>query len=259
MSHSSLTRPNPVVLSFAPKARSASNARLHSRVGELQSRGFEVLRSTTLRDLYKLASEHLKPDAPAMVLLSREHEENCTAATYLRTLYPNVGIVVIADSKNDETLAQILQSGADYYCLRDSATPLLVAILFRLLWRMGDAAKPLARPASAPAVQLPKQAEHAWSLQEQAWVLVSPEGVNIPLTTGERAFLTALLAAPEKRATHQQLIDAVNGVYAQDAPPTHPGRLGVLISRMRKKFSEHGIDMPLRSVHNWGYMFTGVV
>jgi len=259
MSCSIRPSPNPIVLSFAPKARSASNARLHSRVGELQSRGFEVLRSTTPRELYKLASEHLKPDAPAMVLLASGHEENCMAATYLRTLYPNAGVVVIADSKSDKALAQILQSGADYYCLRDSATPLLVAILFRLLWRMGDAAKPLARSASAPAVQLPEQTEHAWSLQEQAWVLVSPKGVNIPLTTSERAFLTTLLAAPEKRATHQQLIDAVNEVYTEDPLPTSPGRLGALISRMRKKFSEHGIDMPLRSVRNWGYMFTGVV
>lgn len=259
MHHAPVHPPNPLVLLLAPKASLLLNTKTSDRIGELQSRGFEVMRCATLRELYKLAQDHLKPDAPATVLLASQHEENCTAATYLRTLYPGAGIAAITSSKTDAALIQVLQSGADYYCLREHSTPLLVAMLFRLLSRVGRGVDASYRNTPGAAIHTRDSADQIWVMQEEAWVLVSPDGVNIPLTTGERAFLSVLLAAPDKRATHQQLTDAVNQAYALDTPPSHPGRLGVLVSRMRKKFTERGIDMPLRSVHNWGYMFTGAV
>src|SRR5690606_28199266 len=100
-------------------------------------------------------------------------------------------------------------------------------------------------------------ASAVWSLPEQAWILASPEGKRIALTTGERAFLMALLAAPNQRAAHADLISAVNEAYKQESVSALQSRLSVLVSRLRRKCAEHGAGLPLKSVHNWGYMFTG--
>lgn len=101
--------------------------------------------------------------------------------------------------------------------------------------------------------------DQGWSLHESGSVLMAPAGGRIPLTTGERAFISTLLAADGLRAPHRELIDAVNACYAAAAPRTHQARLGVLISRLRRKIKRYGYDLPLKSVHNWGYMFTGRV
>lgn len=94
-----------------------------------------------------------------------------------------------------------------------------------------------------------------WQFIDKNWALRCPDGQSIALTTGERAFLSILLSAPFQQATHAQLIDAVNAAYKQDEPRTHSVRLGVMVSRMRRKFNGAGMPLPLKSLHGWGYMF----
>jgi len=244
-------KPNLFVSFFAPKANAALTAARNKRIAGLQAQGFQVLRCTDALALHQYVLTSATTHVPPVAILAGTLSENCAATTYLRTLHASVGIVAIVDSTQEAEadVIRLFQSGVDNYCPHDASAVLLGAILLRLLARGGA----LPAPGSGPA----PNTENVWSLQEQAWVLVSPDGVRISLTTGERAFLTALLSAPDLRATHRQLIDAVNAGYDLDEPPTHQGRLGVMVSRMRRKFSTHGVAMPLKSVHNWGYMFTG--
>lgn len=240
---------NPLVMLLAPKATAGVGTASSKIAAALDTNGFEVLPCADILELYQLAQEKLKPDGPALVLLAGSHAENCVAATYLRTLHPYVGIIVILQGTAEEPLLQALQAGADTYCFRGSSAALLSALILRLQWRLNQR-------WSQPVVHDEPKAG-VWSLQEQAWSLVTPTGTRVPLTTGERAFLSFLLSAPNQRATHGQLIEAVNASYALKDPSAQPGRLGVLVSRMRRKLTVHGAVLPLKSMHNWGYMFTG--
>ncbi|MDS1140330.1 helix-turn-helix domain-containing protein [Pusillimonas sp. SM2304] len=242
-------KPNLSVSFFAPKANAALTAVRNKTIAGLQAQGFQVLRCTDVLALHQYILTSASTHAPPVAILSGTLTENCAAATYLRTLHAGAGIVAIVDPAPETDAILSLQSGVDNCFARNASPALLGAILFRLMARAG--AVPDADASAAPA------SGGIWSLEEQSWVLVSPDGVRIALTTGERAFLTALLNAPDLRATHRQLIDAVNAGYALSEAPTHQGRLGVMVSRMRRKFTAHGLTMPLKSVHNWGYMFTG--
>src|SRR5690606_8943342 len=181
--------PNLFVSFFAPKAKAALTAARNKRISGLQAQGFQVLRCTDVLALHQHILTSASTHAPPVAILSGTLAENCAAATYLRTLHASAGIIAIVDPAQEVDSIRLLQSGVDNCFARDASTALLGAILFRLMARAGAA--PEAAPT--PAASGPSG---VWSLQEQAWVLVSPDGVRIALTTGERAFLAALLSAP---------------------------------------------------------------
>lgn len=246
-------KPTLPVSFFAPQGSTALDPARNQCISGLQEQGFQVVRCTDIQTLHQQILTNASTHLPPVTILAGTVTENCAATTYLRTLHIGVGIVAIVCPAQEADTIRLLQSGVDNYFSLDGSAALLGAILFRLLARNGDA---LPKSHAEPAVTEPRG---VWSLQEQAWVLVSPDQLRITLTTGERAFLMALFNAPDLRATHRTLIDAVNAGYALTSPPTHQARLGVMVSRMRRKFAEHGLAMPLKSVHNWGYMFTGPV
>lgn len=246
-------RLDPVVMLFAPKAEGPAGRQRANRAAELRAHGFDVLRCNDMPELYRVAQARFSPDRLAMVVLDGTHDENCAAAASFRALHSGAGIVSMVEPDSETAVIQALQVGADNCCPQTGSTRLLVAMLLRLFHRAGNFQAPLAPQPDGDA------RPETWSLQEQGWVLVTPQGLRIGLTTGERAFLSTLFAMPDLRATHTQLIDAINASHALDDPQANQGRLGVLVSRLRRKFTDNGIDIPLKSVHNWGYMFTGPV
>ena len=159
-----------------------------------------------------------------------------------------MGIVATVCSGQDTEAIRLLQSGADNYFRHNTSSELLTAMLLRLMSRSGASTPELASHFAAQ--------EKAWALQEQGWKLISPEGTAIQLTTTERAFLKVLLGNPEHRATHGQLIEAVTQGPEVVPPHIHARRLGVLVSRLRRKCGQSGLALPVKSLHNWGYMFT---
>lgn len=239
------------ILFFTPRARAGTAPARTEKFKAMQDSGFQVQRCITIPALHKCLQASSAEPIPPVVVLAGTLLENCSATTYLRTLHPSMGIVAMVGPEQDAEIIRLLQSGVDNYFAHNASNELLAAILFRLL------ARPDVEPAyTEPA---PSAGANGWSLQDQAWKLVSPEGVAITLTTGERAFLAVLFRAPDRRATHRQLADAVNQDYALAASHEPQGRLGVLVSRMRQKCSGLGAPLPLKSLHNWGYMFTGPV
>lgn len=187
---------------------------------------------------------------PVVVILAGDQAENGAAATALRALYVNIGIIALADSLDEAGLIHQLQSGADTYCAAQASPDLLAAIVFRLLWRMGASSYPQLK--ASPNVAEPAK---TWHLAEQDWVLCLPDGRRVSLTTAERTFLSTLLNAPHQRASHDELMRAMNGPSELSGPRGRQARLGVMVSRLRRKFSQMGAPLPLKSVHNWGYMF----
>jgi DNA-binding response OmpR family regulator len=241
--------PQPLLLFIVPHDAAASTLRRTPLwVAKLASSGFQVRVCSDTAGAHVQVHRARALAVPSVAVLGGNLNQNMDAARYLQAVCPGTGIVMLMPGRGDAATIQALNSGADACCPAGVSVPLLAAVVFGLLRRLA------AGPGTATAVTA---VEGVWTLDEGGSVLMAPAGGRISLTTGERAFMTTLLSAPGSKAPHRQLIDAVNACYAHAAPRTHQARLGVLISRLRRKFARHGYDMPLKSVHNWGYMFTG--
>ncbi len=240
---------SPIALIFEPSPLDSDGS---GPLASLEAHGFQAIRCSGLTQLTQQARLHAQADRPMLAILAAETTENCATANYLRTVHPGLGILAMSDKADESSLIRLLQSGADNTCPRDASAALVTTILFRMVART-EQRLPAATPQTTETL-----ANDRWSLTDQDWVICSPEGRRISLTTGERAFLVTLLNAPEHRASHADLIAAINLAY--DALPEsdrRQSRLSVMVSRLRSKCNQHGIQLPLKSVHRWGYMFSG--
>lgn len=242
---------SPILVWFSPQAHHSAATIRALQDSTLCDLGFGLVHGQDLAELYRQVDRHVVRDGiPIAVVLAGGHQNNCAAAAYLRSLHPSLPIVAIPDLYSDSILIELLRCGVDSCCARDASSNLVAAMVTRLFVR--------ANPGlSITGVQTIDRDTGYWTLAEQGWLLIAPQGESVSLTTGERAFMSTLLSAPSLRATHQQLSVAVASSYAS-ASGQH-GTLGVLLSRLRRKVARHGLGVPVKSVHNWGYMFSGSV
>ena len=118
-------------------------------------------------------------------------------------------------------------------------------------------------PAGAP--RSPQDAASAsWRLEDSGWTLAGPRGDRLRLTTSERAFMSRLLAAPARRLSRGDLVASLGKAQrpSAGAQDGEPGRVSaslrgvdVMVCRLRRKAHKQGIDLPVRAVYRWGYMF----
>jgi DNA-binding response OmpR family regulator len=239
----------PIVIYYAAQAQSSHSLGFKC-VEEIKSLGFQVDICADSAELLRTADYCRTEEIMAIFLLSGSVIEICSLAMSLRAHQLQHAIVALMDTNSDMALTQVLQSGVDNYCDESSQIGLLAAILLRLQ----------ARFYRRTFLEQSEDVTPRWRLAEQDWVLVSPEGIRIRLTTNERCFMKILLGSPDLRVTHEQLTMAMGAHRSiESTQALRPGKLGVMISRLRMKFNEHGLVCPLKSLHNWGYMFTGVV
>lgn len=214
----------------------------------LASRGYTITPHTTLTALMQhINTVQAAANNGIVVIIDGRDADSATAVSILRSLPIDVGIVALVDRDDDATMLLLLQIGVDVCSFVCAPPDVSIATVSRLLWRLGRRKS----KAVAPKSKTPG----SWTLIKQGWVMRTPAGHSITLTTGERAFLMTLLNAPLKKATHEELICAVNASYNDLTAGAYQSRLGVMISRMRRKFMKAGDPLPLKSVHNWGYMF----
>jgi len=233
---------NPAVVLFAPASSPHSDAYPGSGLGAgLRAYGFAVTACADSRRLPVHVQDFGR--LPGCLVLGGSLAQNCAAAASARALAPSLGILALVSSTDEEHLLPIMRSGVDTYCPDSASARLVAAAVAGVLQRV--------RLFSSAARPIPQ-----WELRNHGWVLASPGGKRMPLTTGERAFLVALMGAPGCRACHADLIAAVGSAYGSQAPEWGRPRLGVLLARMRQKVQSHGETLPLKSVHGWGYMFT---
>lgn len=92
-----------------------------------------------------------------------------------------------------------------------------------------------------------------WRLDSGRRLLTDPEGVNVPLTTGEFNLLATLAAQPQRVFTRDRLLDAVSN---REWSPSDRS-IDVLIGRLRKKIEvDPAQPRLLVTVRNVGYVFT---
>lgn len=222
----------------------------------LRQRGFSVC---VFDDFAPLSDALERRDAtnrgwPGLLCLTGTLNGLTALTLRLRMSYPRLGILLLSDW-SESALLQALQSGADSL-LPISATPELLGCYAYSMFRRQ-------LPVTMVANKRPTD---LWRLEQNGWALCSPAGKRFSLTSAERSFFDCLLRHPERQATHAQLLQAIDerGGLAPDNTPASQhsysmaevNRLGVLVSRLRRKFERDATDLPIRSIHNWGYMFS---
>lgn len=92
-----------------------------------------------------------------------------------------------------------------------------------------------------------------WRLIDGGWRLLSPGGAVINLTYSEKFFLSCFVGQADKRIAREQLLEQ-NAIQNQSSRAVDS-----LISRLRRKASEQGFILPIKSIHGWGYSFIGLL
>lgn len=212
-----------------------------------------VLRSASASGSATIHLPAAPPDAaglscPVIVMVGLGASRSSSLAGTLRLMYPQVGIVTLADMDDHAQLVLQLHSGVDMLCPCNASAELVLATVLRLQSRSRGAPAMIAQGSSADEPS-------GWQLVDNGWSLQAPSGLGVSLTTRERAFLRALLAAPEYKVSHPDLLQAT-GVHTGGVDTSVAlNRLGVVVSRLRRKCSDAGFVLPLKSVYKWGYMF----
>ncbi|OZI71124.1 helix-turn-helix domain-containing protein [Bordetella genomosp. 12] len=111
-------------------------------------------------------------------------------------------------------------------------------------------------PASGPSTEvsfsskvIPADSGETWYLLYRGWVLGTPRGIRISLTSLERVCFQAIAESPGRELSRV--------VLSKILPGSNLRTLNVAISRLRKKVSEAGAELPLHTVHGMGYVFLG--
>lgn len=216
------------------------------RVLALEQSGVQASALHDLMAVYSLAAEQFGNANRTIFILEGEPHQLFAGLARLRSINRHLGVILLSPTLDESFIIQVLHGGADGYARSDASDSLLLAMVNNV-WRR----------ISTPA-QMGGHSEKPWTFTAKGWVLVSPRGERVDLTTTERQLLSTLLAAPGRRADHRTLLDALDD---GENIPLHSGqnRLGVIISRLKKKTDALGVELPLRSVHRWGYMFAAEV
>lgn len=213
------------------------------RIQALENSGIQASALHDLMAVYSLAPENLDHAQRTIFILEGVPHQLFAAVSRLRTINPNIGIIVLCTNLDEQFLVQLLHGGVDGYAPIHASDSLILALV-NSVWRR-----------QSQLVRGPHFEERVWTLTAKGWVLVSPKGQRIDLTTTERRLLIGLFSQPERRADHFTLLDVLASPGSR-ADGAGQNRLGVIISRLKKKAENKQVQLPLRSVHRWGYMFS---
>ncbi|WP_299199340.1 response regulator transcription factor [uncultured Amphritea sp.] len=98
-----------------------------------------------------------------------------------------------------------------------------------------------------------KDKEHAalWILDVSMWLLTTPDGIRHKLTKNERSLLNVLISKAGHSVSRQQLYEALGVSEYQYENRS----LDVQIARIRRRFTADSYTIPIKTVHNVGYLF----
>ncbi|HLS16948.1 MAG TPA: winged helix-turn-helix domain-containing protein [Paenalcaligenes sp.] len=237
-----LTQMSPLLYWYTFPEAQADKPSTNQRVQALENSGIQASILHDLMAVYSLAADQLEHSSRTIFILQGVPHQLFASVSRLRTANQNVGIIVLSSSLDEQFMVQLLHSGVDGYALSEASDSLVLALVNNVWRRISNYAR-LELLQSTP-----------WTLTSRGWVLISPSGQRLDLTTTERQLLTALFSQPGRRADHQTLLSALSDT-SQSPQGSGQNRLGVIISRLKKKADARNIEVPLRSVHRWGYMF----
>ena len=164
---------------------------------------------------------------------------------------PNVAVIILSarDSLSDRLSG--LRAGADRYLVKPVNLLELAANIDAVGNRL--ALNAMATAGAEPTRLGSDTPRGHWDLALKDWVLTSPQGKPLALTTHEFALLHHLIKVQGQAVTKRDLTDQIFGPRAQNGTE----RLNLLVTRLRKKAAEALAEpLPIKTLHQIGYAFT---
>lgn len=168
--------------------------------------------------------------------------DGLTAASELRR-QSRVGVILLSVIRDSRTRISGIERGADDYLVKPVDVRELVARIRQLASRVA-AAQPV---LGAAAVWICADVRLAAASRQ----LINGGGERQPLTPGEVAILSLLIARRDQVCGREDLLAAISDA---DMPESGTRTVDTLVARIRKKLARLGVPMQaIRTVRNAGY------
>lgn len=156
-----------------------------------------------------------------------------------------MGIIMLTARGRAEDRVQGFEAGADVYLIKPVDCRELVAAVGNLVKRISP----------APQANTGKNRE-TWLLDRTQWRLRSPGGASIALTSKEMRLVECLVNASGEPVVRGDLMTALDYVDGDQANRN----LDALVRRLRRKAEgAFGNDLPIKTIHSVGYLFSAPV
>lgn len=159
----------------------------------------------------------------------------------------DLGIIILSARCDLMDRVAGLEMGADDYVIKPFEPREMLARVRSVLRRSQPRAA--AQPARAPFAIY---AFDGWLVDISAHAVVGPNGVSVPLTSGEYQLLEAFVTHANRVLSRDQLIDLTCGSDS----PAFDRSIDARIGRLRKKLNDHPREPRyIKTVRNGGYIF----
>lgn len=212
----------------------------------LRKKGMTVHEAGSIEDLTPMLAEA----APHILLLdiNLPGESGLDAVDRLRSA-TGAGVIMVTARGDVEDRIHGLNQGADGYLCKPVSMRELEAMVRSLHRRLtGPAGGAEAAPSDEHGDR-PEEGE--WIFDAEGWALVSPGGESVSLSAAEYTVLHLLSTTPGEPVPRDTLFAALK---RPQGGPEDRG-IDIVISRLRRKFSDGTFKLPVRSVRGVGYVF----
>ena len=201
----------------------------------LQDCGYPVWWAGSAEAFYKAL--HQREADIVLVDLTLPGEDGLSVINHLRKTTDRGLIAVTGRGERDDRVIG-LQQGADYYLVKPVDFGELEAAISALWRRMC-----MDRPRQSPA--------ESWRIDSAQRRLYGPQGRYLPLSDQEYNLLCLLLEQAGQVISKERL----HQVVFPEAITLEPHRIEVILSRIRVKARQAGMELPLRVVFGKGLVF----
>ena len=161
----------------------------------------------------------------------------------LRTLWPEIGVVMLTSRSGVAQQEAGMNAGADAYLSKTASLALVEATVASVLRRLQPAPRPTVEQTTTGA---------GWTLVEDELKVVSPQGAQTVLTVNEFSLVQALMGARGDSVPREVLLNLTGKADTS----TNRRNLDATISRIRAKVrSGAHTDLPVRASYANGYAF----
>lgn len=206
--------------------------------------GFRV---TTARDGREMrrALDHSAIDLIVLDLML-PGEDGLTLCRDLRSR-SNIPVVMLTAMGEETDRIVGLEMGADDY-LPKPFNPRELLARIKAVLRRAQSLPEAGRPLKSGLVRFA-----GWSLEAKKRELRSPDGVLVPLSTGEFNLLATFLQHPQHVLSREQLLDLIHG----RGTAAFDRSIDTQVSRLRQKIEDNPREPKLiKTVWGGGYVFT---
>jgi DNA-binding response OmpR family regulator len=202
------------------------------------SEGFHCKGVGSLRD----AHQSLDQKKPDILVLDLGLPDGDSLTLIDDPKLSHLGVIVTTARSRAEDRLIGLKKGVDAYLVKPIQLEELALVIRNLHRRL--------------RVQTNLESKACWRLQSIQWTLISPSGASLVLTRSEVLVLTELALAVGTGASRGALISRLG-----HNPETYDWRrMEILMRRLRNKCkSILGLELPVRTVHGYGYAFIEAV